>query len=147
MATVLVAEPPARWASRPRLVVDASLVAASAFGEAVSEQADGQMRGRSLCAPAIIDYEIANVALTKIRARRVSSGDAARILATYEELEIERFVVDVPATVRVGEAFGLSAYDAAYLWVAGRLRAPLATFDARLAAAAKSYLAQLGESE
>jgi predicted nucleic acid-binding protein len=47
----------------------------------------------------------------------------------------------------IGNSFELSAYDAAYLWVAGHLRAPIATFDARLAAAAKTYLAQLGEAE
>jgi predicted nucleic acid-binding protein len=147
MGNVLLAEPPARWAPRPRLVVDASIVAASAFGEPAFEQADAQMRGRSLCAPAIIDYELANVALTKIRARGVSSEHAARILASYEELDIERFNVDLPATVRIGDAYSLSSYDAAYIWVAGHLRAPIATFDARLAVAARSYLAQLPEPD
>jgi predicted nucleic acid-binding protein len=145
MTAVLVAEPPARWAARPKLVVDASLIAASAFGESASEQAEAEMRGRSLCAPAVIDFEIANVALTKIRARTVSSEDAARVLASYGELAIERFNIDLLATVRIGEAYGLSAYDAAYLWVAGELRAPIATFDARLAAAARSYLSQLND--
>ncbi len=128
---------------RPKLVVDASLIAASAFREAASEAADAQMRGRSLCAPAVIDYEIANVALTKVRARVVSSEDAARVLASYGELAIERFSVDLVATAKIGEAYALSAYDAAYLWVAGHLRAPIATFDARLASAAISYLAHL----
>ena len=147
MGSVLLAEPPARWAPRPRLVVDASVVAASAFGEAAFDEADAQMRGRSLCAPAIIDCELANVALTKLRARGISSEQAARVLATYEELDIERFSVDLPATVQIGEAYSLSSYDAAYLWVAGHLRAPIATFDARLAAAARSYRAQLPEPE
>jgi predicted nucleic acid-binding protein len=147
MGAVFVAEPPARWAVRPKLVVDASLVAASVFGEIASVHADAQMRGRSLCAPTIIDYELANVALTKIRGRRVSSDDAARVLAIYEELDIERFDVDLLSTVRIGETFALTAYDAAYLWVAGHLRVPIATLDARLAVAAKSYLSQLGTSE
>ena len=105
------------------------------------------MRGRSLCAPAVIDYEVANVALTKVRARSVSSDDAARVLASYGELAIERFSVDILATVRIGEAYGLSAYDAAYLWVAGHLRVPIAAFDARLATAARSYLSQLDDPD
>ena len=99
MTVLFVAEPAARWSARPKLVVDASLVAVSAFGEAASAEADAQMRGRSLCAPAVIDYEVANVALTKVRARSVSSDDAARVLASYGELAIERFSVDILATV------------------------------------------------
>ena len=101
------------------------------------------MRGRSLCAPAIIDYELANVALTKIRRRSISTADAMRILTSYAGLEIERFDVDALSAVRIGELFGVTAYDAAYLWVAGHLRAPIATFDRRVAAAAKAYLSQL----
>ena len=144
MTSVFVAEPPARWSPRPKLVVDASVVAARVFEEAQREQAEAQMRGRSLCAPTLIDYEIINVALSKIRARGLSAADAARIVSLYANLDIERFDVDMPSTLNIGETFELSAYDAAYLWVAGHLRAPIATFDAHLAAAATAYLSQLG---
>jgi predicted nucleic acid-binding protein len=37
----------------------------------------------------------------------------------------------------------LSAYDAAYLWLAVELKAPLATFDTRLGNAARSHLENL----
>ena len=37
----------------------------------------------------------------------------------------------------------LSAYDAAYLWLAAELKAPLATFDAKLGKAAQRHLGQL----
>lgn len=144
---MFVAEPPARWAGRPKLVVDASIVAARVFLEAERGKAEVQMRGRRLCAPALIDYEITNVALSKIRGRAISAHDSARILGLYAELDIERFGVDLLSTLHIGNTFELSAYDAAYLWVAGHLRAPIATFDARLAAAAKAYLAQLDEAE
>jgi predicted nucleic acid-binding protein len=147
VASVFVAEPPARWASRPKLVVDAGIVAARIFVETDGEQAEAQMRGRKLCAPALIDYEIVNVALSKVRGRGISADDSARMLALYADLDIERFDVDLLSTLRIGESFALSAYDAAYLWVAGHLRAPVATFDRRFAAAAKSYLSQLGEKD
>ena len=147
METVLIAEPPARWAVRPKLVVDASLVAASVFSEKASARADAQMQGRNLCAPTLIDYEIANVALSKVRQRGISAADSLRMLALYAEIDIARFDVDLLSMLRIGESFGLSAYDAAYLWVAGELHAPIATFDASLAAAAKTYLSQLGPSE
>lgn len=144
MKPVFVAEPPARWARRPKLVIDASVVAARLFGETQGKEAEAQMRGRSLCAPGLIDYEVTNVALVKVRQRAISSDESQRILALYTELDIERFEFDMPSTLRIGESFALSACDAAYLWVAGHLRVPIATFDARLATAAKSYLSQLG---
>lgn len=101
------------------------------------------MRGRALCAPSLIDYELANVALSKIRNKAMSADDAGRALGFYGQLEIERWDVEPVSVIRIGEDFGLTAYDAAYLWVAGRLRVPIATFDARVAAAAASYLKRL----
>lgn len=143
MRTLFVAEPPRSWAERPKLVVDASLLAATLFSEPARGQADAQVHGRALHAPSLIDYELANVALNKIRSKAVSADDAQHILDVYRQLEIERWDVDPASVIRIGEDFGLTAYDAAYLWVAGHLRAPIATFDARLAAAAATYLKQL----
>ena len=143
MRTLFVAEPPRPWTERPKLVVDASLLAATLFSEPARGQADTQVRGRALHAPSLIDYELASVALNKIRSKAVSADDARRILGIYVQLEIERWDVDIASVIRISENFGMTAYDAAYLWVAGRLRAPIATFDARLAAAAAVYLKQL----
>jgi predicted nucleic acid-binding protein len=39
--------------------------------------------------------------------------------------------------------YKLSGYDAAYLWLAAELKAPLATFDKKLAAAAQAHLSSL----
>ena len=76
----------------------------------------------------------------------MSIDDAGRALAQYADLDVERWDADPGELVRIGDEYGLSAYDASYLWVAGRLRAPLATFDRRLAAAASLYLKQLPAS-
>ena len=40
----------------------------------------------------------------------------------------------------LAQRYKLTAYDAAYLWLAERLEAPLATFDAALARAAREHL-------
>lgn len=143
MVTLFVAEPPSQWTERPRLVVDASLLAAALFGEAGRDEAEAQMRGRSLCAPALMDYELANVALSKIRARSVSADEARQALDIYGALAIERWDVELAPVVEIGDRFGLTAYDAAYLWLAGRLRVPIATFDGRVGAAAAAFLKEL----
>jgi len=144
--TLFVAEPPRSWIDLPKLVVDASVLASFVFAEPNRDEAEAQMRGRGLCAPALIDYELANVALNKIRGKAVSIDHAARSLAHFADLDVERWEADPGELVRIGEEYGLSAYDGSYLWVAGHLRVPLATFDGRLAAAAVLYLKQLPAS-
>jgi predicted nucleic acid-binding protein len=42
--------------------------------------------------------------------------------------------------VAIAQRYGLTAYDAAYLCVAERLAAPLATVDEKLATAARLHL-------
>ena len=104
------------------------------------------MRGRTLCAPTLLDYELANVALNKVRCKSMSVDDAGRALAEYVTLDVERWEADPDELVRIGEEYRLSAHDAAYLWVAGRVRAPIASFDRSLAAAAAAYMKQLPEA-
>ena len=88
-----------------------------------------------------LDAEIVSVALRKSRA---GLSDAATLgLAGYEAMPIEHRVVDVTAQMEVATRYELSAYDAAYLALAAELRAPLATFDARLAKAAARHLGSL----
>ena len=50
---------------------------------------------------------------------------------------------DLVAQYSLAIRYKLSAYDAAYLWLAAELKAPLVTFDEKLGAAARTYLASL----
>ncbi len=47
-------------------------------------------------------------------------------------------------TFALAQRYQLSACDASYLWLAGALRCPLATFDETLAQAAQQHLGALG---
>ena len=141
--TIYVAEPPPAYLGRPPLVVDCSVLVAVLFQEPMREEAVRSMAGRSLHAPALLDSEIANVAVKKSRGGLPQAlvGDA---LDKYAQHAIELHRPDVAAQYALAIRYGLSAYDAAYLWLAGALQAPLVTFDAKLGQAARAYLAGPG---
>lgn len=138
---LIVAEPPAQWQARPLLVVDCSLLSATLFQEDDRERAEGRMAGRDLQAPTILDYEIVSVALKKGRDAGSDVADAG--MSRYAALSIELHAADPDALHALARRYRLSAYDAAYLWLAAELRAPLATFDRKLGAAAQRHLGAL----
>ena len=140
LPVLYVAEPPAAFLGRPPIVVDCSVLTAVLFEEETRDEARRILRGKTLHAPFLLDSEIANVAVKKSRGGSPLSiiGDA---LADYVKQIIEFHRPDVQAQYALATRFHLSGYDAAYLWLAGALQAPLATFDAKLAKAANAYLA------
>ncbi len=134
-----VAEPPAGYRVLPPLVVDCSVLVAALFREpALEEQARGVMRRCELHAPSLLEYEIANVALKK-----TGMADDVEVLAALDgldALEVTLHRVDLKGSFELGRRYALTAYDSAYLWLAGELKAPLATFDRKLANAARQHL-------
>lgn len=140
--TLYVAEPPAEYQQRPPIVVDCSAVCAILFDEPWRAEAMNHMAGRTLFAPWLLDHEVANVALKKHR-RNWSRESLVTALDDYTQYPIERRETDVAAQFALAERYKLSAYDAAYLLLAAELKAPLATFDEKLAKAARAHLASL----
>ncbi|MGC2785129.1 MAG: type II toxin-antitoxin system VapC family toxin [Roseiarcus sp.] len=117
-------------------VVDASALAALLFGEPEAGHIAKRLEGARLAAPSLLDFELANVCLTKMR-RQPSDRDAIRAaFRLAHRLKVETIAVDHAAIVNLAEATGLTAYDASYLWLARTLDAELATLDRKLAAAA-----------
>ncbi len=140
-----VAESPAAYLRRPQLVVDSSVLAAVLFGESASELALALLRGRALVAPSLLDCEIASVGQKKLRREQRSEDAVAAALASFAALAVQRSDVPAGDALALAERYGLTCYDAAYLWVAEHVDAPLATFDERLGAAARQHLAGLGQ--
>ena len=140
-----VAEPRAAYLSRPALVPDASIVAAALFGEENRAEAEALLHARALHAPHLLDYEIAGVGIKKIRRGNLPEAAVATALGAYARVPIERHAVDADALLALAQRYGLTVYDAAYLCVAERLAAPLATFDEKLAAAARIHLGKRDE--
>jgi len=135
---LIVAEAHGRHAGRPPLVVDCSVVAAVLFDEANREAAAHALAGKDLYAPELIADEIVSVAVKK--SRNGLEDVARQALGDFAELELTRCRPDIHAQWRLAVKYDLSGYDAAYLWLAAELRAPLVTFDERLGNAARQLL-------
>ncbi len=140
-AVLYVAEPPAQYLARLPVVVDCSALAGLIFHEEWELLAAEKIHGRTLHAPFLLQAEIANVALKK---HRKGFGDiVADALAQYADLDIDLYRVEPQESFDLALRYQLSAYDAAYLWLAAELKAPLATFDEKLGRAAQVHLASL----
>ncbi|MCZ4313368.1 type II toxin-antitoxin system VapC family toxin [Comamonadaceae bacterium G21597-S1] len=137
---IFVAEPPAHYLARPPLVIDCSALAGIVFREPWMAEAEQRILGRALHAPDLLQAEMASVAARKLRRGESHVADG---LAQIAEMQIDLHRIDIHAVAVMAVRYQLSAYDAAYLWLAADLKAPLATFDEKLATAAKSHLAGL----
>jgi predicted nucleic acid-binding protein len=96
------------------------------------------MTGLALNAPVLLKYEIANVARHKLRAGVPREAACSSV----DALGDQRLVfhnVEPAELLDIGTRYGLTAQDAAYLALADQLRAPLLTFDQRLAEAAARH--------
>jgi predicted nucleic acid-binding protein len=119
-------------------VVDASAVAALLFAEPRADEAADLIAGGFLVAPTLLRYEIGSVCLRKLRNYPEQRDALLEAHSMLDLLGIQE--VDVPVKTELlllAERGRLTAYDAAYLWLARSLRAPLVTFDEALARASR----------
>lgn len=126
-------------------MVDASVALAWCFPDEANEYADGvlvALEGRAVIVPSIWALEITNAVLVAERRKRVKQPDLRRFVELLRGLTIVEQSQTVADTVRdvlsLAREYDLSAYDAAYLDVAVRQRAPLATLDSALQKAGRS---------
>jgi len=113
-------------------VVDASALAELLFDEPEAQDVAGRLEDGHLVAPALLSFEIASVCLKKLRNNPKQREALLAAFALYARMPIEIVEVDHADAVQLAEAFGLSSYDAAYLWLATTLAAELVTLDRRL---------------
>jgi predicted nucleic acid-binding protein len=125
------------------IVIDASVTLAWIFADERNELAQAVMAEvvqAGAAVPTIWPLEVANVLLLGVRRGRLTAAQRDASLADLAQLDIE---VDGETTVHawsetlaLGERFGLTVYDAAYLELARRRDMPIATLDRALATAA-----------
>ena len=118
-------------------VADASALAAIAFRESRADELAKVLDGATLHAPAILAFELTNTAWKKTRRQPDSLEAVAIQLPSILTLPIDIVPADPVEMLHLASATSLTPYDAAYLWVAHRLAAPLVTLDRRLETVAR----------
>lgn len=136
-----VAEPPAQYLARPPMVVDCSALAGIIFDEPWQAEAGEKIRGRSMNAPFLLEIELSSVAIKKHKQGYGALVDKG--LERFKALNVSLHQIELKEVLALALQYKLSAYDASYLWLAANLKAPLATFDEKLATAAQVHLASL----
>lgn len=126
-----------------RCVLDSSVGLAWVLpgeGDGATEALLDEVAAEGAAAPGVWPLETANVLLRAERAKRITSDERRRALATLAALPIhidaDTAVQAWDRTLNLAEAQGLTLYDASYLELALRLSLPLASLDRTLRRAA-----------
>jgi len=109
------------------------------FAEAAADDIAIRVRGCELVAPTLLDFELVNVCISKMRR---SPADRDRLLAAYRArwtMTIETMDVDHTSVLALARRTGLTGYDASYFHLAQTLDVELVTLDRQLAAAAEAF--------
>ena len=121
------------------VVIDASVALAWCFPDEVSEYADEvliALEGHAILVPPLWPVEITNAVLIAERRKRIKQPEIRRFVELLDGLRVsmdsQSVTENVSNILPIAQEYGLSAYDAAYLDVAVRHGAPLATLDSAL---------------
>lgn len=119
------------------LVVDASVVVAALIDtSSAGEWAEAQIAAATdLAAPAILGAEVSNVLRRSENTRTIDSSAATLAFADLTRLPVFSVGFELIADRVWQLRHNLTSYDASYVATAELLGAPLATLDARVAAA------------
>ncbi len=124
------------------VVVNSSVVGCWCFPDEASPVADAALSAAAangMVVPAVWWFEVRNLLITGERHGRMDPAGTAGFLAALERLSIG--IDHAPASdtvLALARLHRLTIYDAAYLELALRIDAPLATLDRKLAAAARA---------
>lgn len=123
-------------------VVDASVVACWAFEDEdhpIAALALERIRADEARAPSLLWFELRNILIVNERRKRLTEADTAAFLRGFARLGVafDRWP-DEAETLALARRRGLTVNHAAYLELAQREGATLATLDAELASAARA---------
>lgn len=112
--------------------MDSSAVAAILFAEPEADKIAAGLESSSLVTSALLPFEVANVCLKKMHRSPRRRNELLSAFAYLQRMELETRQVELEDVLLLAEQVGLTAYDAAYLWLARDLSAELITLDSSL---------------
>jgi predicted nucleic acid-binding protein len=131
------------------LVIDSSIVGCWCFPDEASPLADAAwklLRVEGADVPALWWFEVRNVLVINERRGRIDQAGTAEFLTQLGGLPVRiNREPDSGTALALARVHRLTFYDAAYLELAHRLSAPLATLDRALARAARAAAVPLLE--
>ena len=92
-------------------VVAASAFGALLFGEPQAQAIAVRLADATLAAPALLPFEVANIALKKIRRHPHLCAPLLTAFSLFGRMAIEIIAVDHDEIVRLADETGLTAYD------------------------------------
>ena len=124
-------------------VLDSSAALSWGFADEATSAGDALLRevqcGRRAWVPALWHLEVANAMLYAKKRGRIDQAGVEKFFATLQgqgiEVDDQTMALAWSKTLNLGETYGLSVYDAAYLELSLRRGLPLATLDRPLRAA------------
>jgi len=129
------------------MVLDASMAVAWLLKRrdpsevSLAAQALDEVRLSGATVPALWSFEVANAMLLAERQRLIQAADSATFLSILSLLQVVQDSVppgkSIHSVMHLGRLHNLTAYDAGYLELALRQASALATFDRKLAEAAR----------
>lgn len=119
------------------IVVDSSAIVHALVDAAVNPELLVVLGERELCAPHLLDFEVASAVRGHVLGRKLAGDRGRDALADYADLRIIRYdgAGLLPEMWRIRDNF--TCYDAAYVVLAIALGAPLVTSDEKLAEATR----------
>ena len=127
------------------IVIDASVALAWCFPDEANDYADKvlvALEGRSILVPALWPIEITNALVVAERRKRIIQSSIRRFIELLSGLTVimvaQSATESVSNILPLAREYNLSAYDAAYLDVALRDDAPLATLGKKLQEAGRT---------
>jgi len=114
-------------------IVDASALGSLIFNEPDAGWVAQRLSHSRLIAPALLKFEIASICLKKLKRYPEQRALINQAFRLWPAMAIQEVDINSVEMVALAEQTSLTAYDAAYLWLAQKLGAELVTLDTQLA--------------
>jgi len=106
--------------------------------EPTAEGVASRIDDRVLMAPSLLAYEVGSVCLKRVGKEPERREEIRAFHRLFSRMDVHSVDVPLEEVLDLAERTGLTAYDAAYLWLAQTLDCELVTLNQKLADAARS---------